>query len=278
MAKMYVGVSGKARLVKNFYIGRSGVARKVVRAWVGVNGVARLFYESSWWTAGGISTANCLAAYQFKGASSETVARTDLTGHGYTLTKYNSPTWATGTGFTLPTNAYLQNSSLNGQNIKSIVIRFAGMPTTTGTTYALSLPGGSGNNRFLYVRLRDLGYFNGANIYNADTNYPVLVYAWNQYETSGTTPRFRFRYYQGSTKLGATGVLGFSGTALYSNGVAQTTTAELTNTESTGTPISGTNRFTIGQGAGYSVIAAAFYSVDLTAAQHKAVADAMLAL
>lgn len=42
----YIGVSGKARKVKNFYIGVNGKARKVKKAYIGVNGKARLFYSS----------------------------------------------------------------------------------------------------------------------------------------------------------------------------------------------------------------------------------------
>lgn len=44
--KAYVGVSNKARTVKNIYIGVGGKARKVVKGYVGVNGVARQFWPS----------------------------------------------------------------------------------------------------------------------------------------------------------------------------------------------------------------------------------------
>ncbi len=44
--KAYVGVSDKARTVKNIYVGVSGKARKVVKGYVGVNGVARQFWPS----------------------------------------------------------------------------------------------------------------------------------------------------------------------------------------------------------------------------------------
>lgn len=47
MAKLYIGVSSKARLVKNIYIGVNGKARKVQKAYIGVGGKARLFYSAS---------------------------------------------------------------------------------------------------------------------------------------------------------------------------------------------------------------------------------------
>lgn len=48
MAKAaYIGVSSKARKVKNLYVGVNGVAKKVKKAYIGVNGVAKLFYSAS---------------------------------------------------------------------------------------------------------------------------------------------------------------------------------------------------------------------------------------
>lgn len=45
--KMYVGVSGVARNVKQPYVGVNAVARKVKNGYVGVNGVARQFFSGS---------------------------------------------------------------------------------------------------------------------------------------------------------------------------------------------------------------------------------------
>lgn len=45
--KMYIGVSGVARNVKQPYVGVSGVARKVKNGYVGINAVARQFFQSS---------------------------------------------------------------------------------------------------------------------------------------------------------------------------------------------------------------------------------------
>lgn len=45
--KVYVGVNGISRNVKNIYVGINGVARKVVKGYVGVNGIARQFWGAS---------------------------------------------------------------------------------------------------------------------------------------------------------------------------------------------------------------------------------------
>lgn len=50
----YIGVSSKARKIKNIYLGVSNKARKVKKGYIGVNGVARQFYSS------GISKATLL--------------------------------------------------------------------------------------------------------------------------------------------------------------------------------------------------------------------------
>ena len=45
--KIYVGVSNKARAVKEVYVGVSSKARRVLKVYVGVNNVARLAYSAS---------------------------------------------------------------------------------------------------------------------------------------------------------------------------------------------------------------------------------------
>lgn len=61
MAKCYIGVSGKAKNIKNIYIGVAGKARRVVKAYVGVGGKARLFWAGGsvykWGTATSLTTA-----------------------------------------------------------------------------------------------------------------------------------------------------------------------------------------------------------------------------
>ena len=55
MSKCYIGVSNKARNIKNIYIGVSGKARRVIKAYIGVGGKARIFWAGGsirkWGTA-----------------------------------------------------------------------------------------------------------------------------------------------------------------------------------------------------------------------------------
>lgn len=55
MSKCYIGVSNKARNIKNIYIGVNGKARKVQKAYIGVGGKARIFWAGGtirkWGTA-----------------------------------------------------------------------------------------------------------------------------------------------------------------------------------------------------------------------------------
>lgn len=281
MAKTYIGVSGKAREVSGFWVGVSGVARKVVRGWVGVGGKARLFYESDFWTAGGISTANCLAAYQFKGASSETVARTDLTGHGHTLTKWSStsgklaPSWSKANGFYIGAtasdygiNPTLYNTTLNGKAIKSIVIRYDGFSASSLDGHSIVLAPGSDGYAGLWI---DGGprSSNWPGTSSGRTNNPVI-----RKNTSTIL--------WASTTAAASGTIGMTAkSAIYKNGTAMTLTEVTENTSTGYFPITAPgDRYTIWlpRLANFKVYAAAFYSVNLTAAQHKAVSNAMLKL
>lgn len=266
--KTFVGVSGKARQVKNIYVGVGGKARKVKRAYVGVGGKARLVYSSDWWVPSGVAAANCLAAYRFKGAASEAAALTDLTGHGYTLTKSGPPTWSSATGFTFNWNGNLNNASLNGQGVNTIVVRFANAADKTN----LSAVGGSGNNRFLYRGLYLGSFYNGASGTAINTNNPALLYGqvWKDWERP---PAGSFYVYTASTTVGTSGVLAFGGSSFYWNGTAMTTSSGQTGIDE-GTKAM-PSKYTLAYNAKLELVAAAFFSVELTAAQHKEVADGM---
>lgn len=100
-----IDVNSIARNVKQPFVGVEGTARKVVKGYVGVDGVAREFYSGDWWGS------NCLAAYKFKNAGSQTQALTDLTGHGYTLSTINNPAWNNSNGYTI--NQYSRHALHN---------------------------------------------------------------------------------------------------------------------------------------------------------------------
>ena len=90
--------------------------------------------SGGWWLPPNFDPADCLAAYQFKGAGSEAASLSDLTGHGYTLTKtdpQNLMDFDTNEGWIFARNAWkgaraLDNDSIDKSinGIKSFVMRF----------------------------------------------------------------------------------------------------------------------------------------------------------
>jgi hypothetical protein len=55
--------------------------------------------EDYWWLAGGIDSANCIAAYQPIGAASYAVSLTDLSGSGNDVIEITAPDWTTTNGW-----------------------------------------------------------------------------------------------------------------------------------------------------------------------------------
>ena len=286
--EMYIGVNGVARRVKEFYVGVNGVARKVKKAYVGVNGVAREFYSPDFWLPSGITVANCIAAYRFSGVASESKARTDLTGHGNTLSKVSSGTvtWTSANGFYLQGSyPYLYTKSLyNMSDVKSIVIAYSGLTQNTATTVfvpfsVLYLPANTATTKpNFYARLYFGYYENGTHKWFNNSGPGVIT----GYKNNTLT----FRYYS-KGRLPENGVCGYSSGSsgvIYSKGNALTMvsktinnvdsldTTQIGNTNTSGLVCDGIKTYP------YYVKAAAFYNVSLTAAQQKAVYQGMNAL
>lgn len=264
--KAFVGVSGKARQVKNIYVGVSGKARKVKRAYVGVGGKARLFYSSDWWLPIGVASSSCLGAYRFKGVASQTVAKTDLSGHGYTLT-ISGPSWSSANGFWIdpavgegsyPYNCMIYNNTLAAAAIKSIVIRYS---FTSYGEYQIVGSGGSDGYALLWL--------GGGS--NDDT--------WPGTSSMGTHNPFILKDGSGNvlwtrTKQSLSATIGMTvKTAIYLNGNAYTT--ESFHASKYPAQSSGIYMMDLPRHNNNKYLAAAFYSVALTAAQHKEIANAM---
>lgn len=85
--------------------------------------------SGGWWLPPNFDPDDCLAAYQFKGAGSESAALTDLTGHGKTLTRTgdnSAITFKNNVGFVwneVSGAQYLHNTEIVN-NINSFVIRY----------------------------------------------------------------------------------------------------------------------------------------------------------
>lgn len=280
---VYAGVSNTARQAEGIYVGVNNVARKVKRAYVGdENNVARLVYEDNdaWWLAGGsIAASACLGAFKFKNAASQSDALLDLSESGNNLSQSGSISWAASTGFYLAKAAYLQNTTINNAAVKTVIIYFSGLPTTEQVEYRLSEVGSSGKNLYLYARLKAFGFFNGAETTPINTAYPVCVtgYTYKETASDGTTKRYTLAWKRGSAKLGSSGVCGFSPHVIYSNGVAMATTGHSATTESCSLSIRSNHKYTIGRpNVSLYFLGAAFYDIVLSAAQHLAIANAML--
>lgn len=200
---------------------------------------------AQWWLAGGISAANCLAAYLSKGAASLAASYVNLNNPGtYDAAPGVAPTLgADGWGFN-GIDKYL-TTGIMPTNAKSMVIRFSEF-----TAY-----------RYL------AGSFDG-------TRYFGII-PWNPY----------YLFINGddqSCKTGtvaAAGVVGFAGAVAYQNGLALAAPlivgAPSTNAITIGARNNGATRSNFYAG---NILAAAFYSSILTAPQFAAVSAAMAAL
>ena len=97
---------------------------------------ALIMGSGGWWLPPNFDPEDCVCAYQFKGAVDEATALSDLSGNGYTLTKqYQVPenaAWNNDSGFylggfggtTWRVPHGLDNSSVNRDQIKSVIVRF----------------------------------------------------------------------------------------------------------------------------------------------------------
>ena len=192
--KTFVGVSGKAKQVKNVYAGVSGKARKVKKIYAGVSGKARLVYSADWWTPSGVAQSNCLAAYRFKGASSLTAANTDLSGHGYNLSASSSQ-WTSADGLVgttsiaLPSALHTAISNLHtGVNFTalSVVIRWK---VGTNAVMITSGKNNQGDSFSLQISLTD-GYSGKVKLFA--TNNSAMAISTSSYTVVNTYHTFGF--------------------------------------------------------------------------------------
>lgn len=96
---------------------------------------------SSWWLAGGIAAANCIAAYQPKGAADYAASKVNLANVGtHTLVDYTTyPDWYADTGWYFNGGQALKCTTLLCTNESTIIARFSN---------ANRLPSGSGGTLF----------------------------------------------------------------------------------------------------------------------------------
>lgn len=95
-----------------------------------------------WWLSGGINPANCVAAYQAKGAASYEASKINLANPGtYSLTVNSGkdPSWNTNTGWTSDATKYLKTGVVPKSGW-SMIVRF----DSTATDAALRKTAGAG--------------------------------------------------------------------------------------------------------------------------------------
>lgn len=241
------------------------------RGWL--TGAKRFF------TPSGLSSEHILAAYQFKGMSSEAAALLDLSGRNFNLTKASesyqgvshSPTWGSSTGFTFDAvmygaSGYLDNASLNTQAIRCVVVRYTGL-TQDNRGYLVTAGGDNGRCQVTCA----------TTVANGDTvsNYPGPGFVWYD------------QHWRSTSTFYAAAVVGANvGTSnqIYINGVGKNNTDRDARTDKSsggswrtfGNMHAPVSNLTNAVHAGKTIICAAFYDVALTADQHAEVASMML--
>lgn len=112
-----------------------------------------------WWLSGGIAAANCIAAYQPKGAASYAVSKVNLAQPGtYDATDHTSyPTWNATDGWIFSTQYLLTGINPSSLTLKSMIIRFSGGATSG---YISLMGSANGGLRFML-----LNAYNGAHAY-----------------------------------------------------------------------------------------------------------------
>ena len=254
------------------------------------------------WLPTGVGRDHVLAAYQFKGVSSEAFALQDISGNAKPLVKYSqvyngithTPAWNSESGFSFDAviggfSGYLDNNALDNLDIKSAVVCYTGL-TGTKSGYLMTA-GGSGGTAFLYAATTVLTYdtvdeegYHGGGVMDL-TGPGYALSPWLNYGWVGTV------VYDSTAKT--SGVIGANfGTVggLYLDGTSAVTSSTPAGHTFTDVGLGGNQGHTFGNShranntlngavhAGKTIVAAAFFDVELTADQHLEVATAMLSL
>ena len=254
---------------------------------------ALLAASSLFWLPSGMSQANVLAAYQFKGVGSEGVALRDLSGNAHMLSKgsqtYNgtshTPSWNASTGFTFDAvyggnSGYLHSASLCALNIKAAVVRFSDV--TQNNRCCLITAGGANGTAQLMAACT---YFTNEVVNGVGPGY---VSVWGVYENG--TPNGYWDYNPAQMTSGVLGANFGTAVGMYRNGTnivvnhAHACSYLGNNTSQPeaswvfGNTHASKSDLNNAVWAGKKIQAAAFFSVALSAAQHKEVAERMAEL
>lgn len=210
-----------------------------------------------WYLAGGISPADCVAAYQPKGAASYAASKANLTGNTtYDLTEGTAPTWSAGVGLTFNgSNQYLRTNYYpsKGANL-SIIVRAYQLAGTDIQTI-IGLHANSSPYNGVFLRLAAFGSL-----------------SYNRYANDGTSAGI-------STATTGDHVIGVAGREGFLDGVSEQTFSSLAQAFPAYDLYIGAVHYSSPiQFFKGDVIAVAIYETVLTALQVAKVTAAMAAL
>lgn len=237
---------------------------------------ALLASSALFWLPSGMSLDDVLGAYQFKGVSSSSVALSDLSGHGRTLTvtteSGNTPSWSASSGYTF-TNAYqgksgyLDNATLDTLNIKSAVIRFSGVSDSYDRTHLITAGGSSGHAQIMArtaIATSDgistyagVGYVSGNNSWDTNSTYVSSGVVGANFGVSSKL--YWNGSHRGTTQRTARTEIGDGGHIGHTFGNNHAAVSDLNNA----------------QFGGKVIVCAVFFGVALTDDQHLEVAERM---
>ena len=273
----YVGVNNKAKKVKKMYIGVGDTAHKVLKAYVGVNGIARIFYTADWWVPYGLSESNCIGAFQFYKAKSQSAANTDITGKGHTIYDYRNGDWNANTGYYVSTKTSTAPSGLTAGGLESYVTAvywYTGLGNGDHSRWFHTQGGGDCH---FAARLGPVNCYNNGEWQTNENykNYPAFGLA---YHPSGQN---KFTGWRGNSALPSSGVVAVDRTKpqIYVNGNAIGVSTFSINAETiNNVPLAtGGGSATFGGGSSLNTYfrAVAFFNCGLSPRQHSDIAKAI---
>lgn len=238
-----------------------------------------LMGASPWWLTSGLKVSDCLAAYQFIGTHNklESIA----TNGSYPLTLGSAGAIVEGKGFYIiaNNNANADNTDLDAIGAMSTIVHVTGV-TKTNSMYGIGLSsayGGSGAQRGISIGAGASLYNAGGDHYNVSSNNVCVLHpdgnGWYSYTNANPA----------KLGLATAGVLSVSQTGLYVNETRFQTYDVWDSYRDSYRHCADTvtigNKWTSGaRGTGHVpkgscyIAAIAFYTVQLTEAQHIALA------
>lgn len=256
-----------------------------------------------WYLPPTVKLSDCIAAYQFKGASSQNASYQDLTGHGHTLNAPRGASWSkstgvqfsfvSGSGYQFLTNDVPAGDTLRTMTrVKTVVVYYSGHKALSDNEpLCFSRLAMAQHNAYygnysdydgcpsLYGQMSFQCYVNGQWVYTYHSKYPGILSKWNRDSTeTDDSSKWKLTFYRGNASIPQTGILACTPSQLYLNGARMTTTKYTVRCENLlTTEISGNHEgYEILQNRNYYIYAAAFYGKSLGDTEQSDLYNAMV--